>query len=186
MIAASDVRNGTTVEIDNNIFQVIEFLHVKPGKGAAFVRAKLKNVRTGGVVEQTFRPEEKLARAIIDRREFNYLYGGQGTWTFMNNESYEQLELNETQVGDAKNYLLENMTVMIAEWAGNIIGIDLPNTVELEVVETEPGFKGDTATGATKPAKLETGYVVNVPLFINQGDRLKIDTRSGAYLGRAQ
>lgn len=185
MISVNDVRNGTTIEIDGNVFQVIEFLHVKPGKGAAFVRTKLKNVRTGGVVETTFRAGEKVAKAQIDRREFQYLYSGQGSWAFMNTESYEQIELTDEQIGDAKNYLLENMMVQIAEWKGNIIGVDMQNTVELKVVETEPGFKGDTATGATKAAKLETGYTVNVPLFINLGDVLKIDTRTGEYLGRA-
>lgn len=185
MISVNDVRNGTTIEIDGQVFQVIEFLHVKPGKGAAFVRTKLRNVVSGGVVETTFRAGEKVAKAHIDRREFQYLYGGQGTYTFMNTETFEQLELNDDQIGEAKNYLLENMMAQIAEWNGVIIGIDLPNTVELKVVDTEPGFKGDTATGATKAASLETGYVVNVPLFINTGDVLKIDTRTGAYLGRA-
>lgn len=185
MISINDVRNGMTLEIDGQVYQVIEFLHVKPGKGAAFVRTKLKNVISGGVIETTFRAGEKVARAQVERREFQYLYGGQGGWTFMNTETYEQIELNEEQIGDAKNYLLENMLVNIASWKGNIIGVDLPNTVELKVVDTEPGFKGDTATGATKPATLETGYVVNVPLFINAGDVLKIDTRTGAYLGRA-
>lgn len=185
MISVNDVRNGTTIELDGNIFQVIEFMHVKPGKGAAFVRTKLRNIRTGGVVETTFRAGEKVAKALIERREYQFLYAGSDEWTFMNNETYDQLTLNAQQVGDAKNYLLENMAVQIVDWQGNIIGLELPNTVELAVVETEPGFRGDTATGTTKPARLETGYVVNVPLFINQGDKLKIDTRSGAYLGRA-
>jgi elongation factor P len=185
MISAGDFRKGTTVEMNGQVFQIIDFMHVKPGKGAAFVRAKLKNVQNGGVVETTFNPSVKLPKAQVERREFQFLYGGQGLWTFMNTESYDQIELNSDQVGDAKNYLLENMMATISEWKGNIIGIDLPNTVELEVVETEPGFKGDTATGTVKAAKLETGYSVNVPLFINQGDKLKIDTRTGDYLGRA-
>jgi len=185
MISINDVKNGMTLEIDGQVYQVIEFLHVKPGKGAAFVRTKLKNVVSGGVIETTFRAGEKVPRAQVERREYQYLYGGQGSWTFMNTETYEQIELNEDQIGDAKNYLLENMLVQIASWKGNIIGVDLPNTVELKVVDTEPGFKGDTATGATKPATLETGYVVNVPLFVNVGDVLKIDTRTGQYLGRA-
>jgi elongation factor P len=185
MISASDVRKGTTIEMDGKLLQVIDFLHVKPGKGAAFVRVKLKDIRGGGVVDTTLNPGDKFPKANIDRREFQYLYGGQGTWTFMNNESYEQMELTEAQLGDAKNYLLENMNVQIAEWNGIIIGVDLPNTVELAVVETEPGFAGDTATGAQKNATLETGYSVKVPLFINVGDKLKIDTRSGDYLGRA-
>lgn len=185
MMSVNDVRNGTTLEIDGNVFQVIEFMHVKPGKGAAFVRTKLKNVKTGGVVESTFRAGEKVQKALIERREYQFLYSGQGVWTFMNTETYEQVELNQEQIGDAQNYLLENMMVYIVDWKGTVIGVELPNTVELKVVETEPGFKGDTATGTTKAARLETGYVVNVPLFINTGDVLKIDTRSGAYLGRA-
>jgi elongation factor P len=185
MISVNDIRNGTTIEVDGQVYQVIEFLHVKPGKGAAFVRTKLKNVKTGGVIETTFRAGEKVAKAQIDRREHQFLYASQGTWTFMNTETYEQVELTDEQIGDAKNYLLENMMVQIVDWKGTIIGVELPNTVELKVVETEPGFKGDTATGAVKPAKLETGYVVNVPLFINNGDVLKIDTRTGEYLGRA-
>ncbi|MFZ5824053.1 MAG: elongation factor P [Bacillota bacterium] len=185
MISVNDIRNGMTIEMDGNVFQVIEFLHVKPGKGAAFVRTKLKNVITGGVVETTFRAGEKVGRAIVERREYQFLYANQGVWTFMNTETYEQLELNADQIGDAKNYLLENMMVQIIDWKGTIIGLDLPNTVELKVVETEPGFKGDTATGTYKAATLETGYVVQVPLFINNGDVLKIDTRSGAYLQRA-
>lgn len=185
MISVNDVRNGTTIEMDGNVFQVIEFQHVKPGKGAAFVRTKLKNVRTGSVVETTFRAGEKVGKANIERRDYQFLYAGQGSWAFMNNETYEQIELNETQIGDAKHYLLENMVVQIVDWKGTLIGVELPNTVELKVVETDPGFKGDTATGTTKPATLETGYVVSVPLFINPGDVLKIDTRSGAYLGRA-
>jgi elongation factor P len=185
VISVNDIRNGMTIEIDGNVFSVIEFLHVKPGKGAAFVRTKLKNVITGGVVETTFRAGEKVARATVERREFQFLYANQGTWTFMNTETFEQIELNEEQIGDAKNYLLENMMVQIVEWKNTIIGVELPNTVELKVTETEPGFKGDTATGTYKPAKLETGYVVQVPLFINVGDVLKIDTRTGQYLQRA-
>jgi elongation factor P len=186
MISASDIRNGTTIEIDGNLFQVIEFLHVKPGKGAAFVRAKLKNIRTGNVVETTFNPNEKLARAQLERREYQFLYSTpDGDYTFMNNETYDQITLNKDQIGDAPNSLLENMNVQIVDWNGTVIGVELPNTVELEVIETEPGFKGDTATGTTKPAKLQTGYVVKVPLFINTGEKLKIDTRTGEYLGRA-
>lgn len=185
MISVNDLRNGMTIEIDGNVFQVVEFLHVKPGKGAAFVRTKLRNVINGGVTETTFRAGEKVEQATVERREYQFLYENQGLWTFMNTETYEQIELNADQIGDAKNYLLENMMCQISNWKGNIIGVDLPNTVELKVVETEPGFKGDTATGTYKPAKLETGYVVQVPLFINTGDVLKIDTRTGAYLQRA-
>jgi elongation factor P len=185
MISVNEVRNGTTIERDGHVFMVLEFQHVKPGKGAAFVRTKLRNVRNGGVVEITFRAGEKVQKALIERREYQFLYSGQGVWTFMNTESYEQIELSEQQIGETKNYLLENMMVNIVDWKGTIIGVDLPNTVELKVVETDAGFKGDTATGTSKAAKLETGYSVNVPLFINNGDLLKIDTRSGEYLGRA-
>jgi len=174
-----------TIEIDGTVYQVIEFLHVKPGKGAAFVRTKLKNILTGATIETTFRAGEKVEQANVDRREYQFLYEDQGMWVFMNNETFEQVELTRDQVGNAPNFLLENMTVQIASWKGQIIGVDLPNTVELRVVETEPGFKGDTATGTYKPAKLETGYVVQVPLFINPGDVLKIDTRTGQYLSRA-
>lgn len=174
-----------TIELDGTVYQVIEFLHVKPGKGAAFVRTKLKNVLTGTTIETTFRAGEKVAQANVDRREYQFLYADQGVWVFMNTETYEQVELTREQIGDAPNFLLENMMVQIAYWNGQVIGVDLPNTVELKVVETEPGFKGDTATGTYKPAKLETGYVVQVPLFINVGDVLKIDTRTGEYLQRA-
>jgi elongation factor P len=185
VISVNDIRNGTTIELDNNVFSVIEFQHVKPGKGAAFVRTKLRNVQTGSVVDTTFRAGEKVAKAMIERRDYQFLYANQGVWTFMNNETFEQIEMSEGQIGDTRNYLLENMVVQIVDWKGTIIGIDMANTVELKVVETDPGFKGDTATGANKPATLETGYVATVPLFINVGDVLKIDTRSGAYLGRA-
>lgn len=186
MISVNDIRNGSTIEMDGNVYVVLEFLHVKPGKGAAFVRTKLKNARTGQVLETTFRAGEKVGKASIERREYQFLYAStDGEYTFMNNETFDQITLRKDQLGDAPNYLLENMNVYIVDWQGTIIGVELPNTVELEVVETEPGFKGDTATGATKQAKLETGYVVNVPLFINQGEKLKVDTRSGAYLGRA-
>ena len=185
MISVNDLRNGMTIEMDGTVYQVIEFLHVKPGKGAAFVRTKLKNVLTGGVIETTFRAGEKVPTANVERREYQYLYENQGAFVFMNTETYEQIELTREQVGDAPHFLLENMLVQIATWNGRIIGVDLPNTVELRVVETEPGFKGDTATGTYKPAKLETGYVVQVPLFVNVGDVLKIDTRTGEYLQRA-
>lgn len=185
MISVNDIRRGTVVEYEGGVFQVLEFLHVKPGKGAAFVRAKLKNLRTGAVVDTTFNAGEKLPKANINRQEYQYLYESDGFWTFMNTETYEQVQLNEAQVGDQKFFLLENMNVYIVDWNGTVIGLELPNTVELEVVETEPGFAGDTATGAVKPARLQTGYQVKVPLFINVGDKVKIDTRSGEYLGRA-
>ncbi len=185
MSSVNDLRNGMTIEMDGTVYQVIECLHVKPGKGAAFVRTKLKNVLTGATIETTFRAGEKVPQANVDRREYQFLYADQGVWVFMNNETYEQIELTRDQIGDAPNFLLENMTVQIASWNGQIIGVDLPNTVELKVVETEPGFKGDTATGTYKPAKLETGYVVQVPLFVNNGDVIKVDTRTGEYLSRA-
>lgn len=185
MISVNDLRNGMTIEMDGTVYQVIEFLHVKPGKGAAFVRTKLKNILTGATIETTFRAGEKVEQANVDRREYQFLYADQGVWVFMNNETFEQIELTKEQVGNAPNFLLENMTVQIASWKGQVIGVDLPNTVELKVVETEPGFKGDTATGTYKPAKLETGYVVQVPLFVNTGDVIKVDTRTGEYLSRA-
>jgi len=185
VISVNDLRNGMTIEMDGTVYQVIEFLHVKPGKGAAFVRTKLKNILTGATIETTFRAGEKVEQANVDRREYQFLYADQGVWVFMNNETFEQIELTEEQVGNAPNFLLENMTVQIASWKGQVIGVDLPNTVELKVVETEPGFKGDTATGTYKPAKLETGYVVQVPLFVNTGDVIKVDTRTGEYLSRA-
>lgn len=185
MISVNDFSRGVVIEWEGGVFQVVEFLHVKPGKGAAFVRAKLKNVRTGAVVDTTFRGGEKMPRAVIDRSEYQYLYNDGGTFTFMHLETYEQVGLNTDQVGDAIHFLKENMNVYLVTWQGAVIGLELPNTVELVVTETDPGFKGDTAQGGTKPATLETGYVVQVPLFINQGDKLKIDTRTGAYISRA-
>lgn len=185
MISVNDFRTGTTIELDGAVWVVVEFLHVKPGKGAAFVRTKLKNIRTGAVQERTFRAGEKVPRAHIDRREMQYLYASGDQYTFMDTENYEQIALTRDQLGDGINFLLENMMVYVAFHEGKPIGVDLPNTVELTVVETDPGVKGDTATGGSKPAKLETGYVVQVPLFINMGDKLKIDTRTGEYISRA-
>jgi elongation factor P len=186
MISSSDFRTGLTIEIDNDVWQIVDFQHVKPGKGAAFVRTKMKNVRTGAVVERTFNPGEKLPKAHIDNRQMQYLYENDGMFVFMDNESYEQLELNSDQLGDAKKFLKENMNIGVMMFQGSIIGVDLPNSVDLEVIECDPGVRGDTATGATKMAKLETGYSVRVPLFINQGDVLRIDTRSGDYIERAR
>lgn len=185
MISSNDFRNGVTIEIDNDVWQVVDFQHVKPGKGAAFVRAKLKNLRTGAVIERTFNAGEKLPRAQVDRREMQYLYMSDNMYYFMDNENYEQIGLTEEQLGEARNFLKENMNLGIVFFQGTIIGVDLPNTVELTVVETDPGIRGDTATGGAKPAKLETGYVVRVPLFINVGDVLRIDTRTGDYIERA-
>lgn len=185
MISSNDFRTGVTIEIDNDVWQVVDFQHVKPGKGAAFVRAKLKNVRTGAVVERTFNAGEKMPKAHIDNRQMQYLYESGGMYVFMDNETYEQIELGADKLTDAINFLKENMTISIMLFQGNIIGVDIPNAVELEVVETDPGIRGDTATGGKKPAKLETGYTVQVPLFINVGDVLRIDTRSGQYIERA-
>lgn len=185
MISSNDFRTGVTIEIDNDVWQVVDFQHVKPGKGAAFVRAKLKNLRTGAVVERTFNAGEKMPKAHVDNRQMQYLYESGGSYVFMDNETYEQIELSADTLGNAINFLKENMTISILMFQGSIIGVELPNSVELEVVETDPGIRGDTATGGTKPAKLETGYVVKVPLFINVGDILRVDTRNGQYIERA-
>ena len=185
MISSNDFRPGVTIEIDNQVWQVVDFQHVKPGKGAAFVRAKIKNLQTGAVVERTFNAGEKLPRAHVDRRPMQYLYESDGSYNFMDNETYDQIMLTKEQLDTALNFLKENMEISIMFFNGVVIGVELPNSVDLEVVETDPGIRGDTATGGTKPAKLETGYVVKVPLFINTGDVLRIDTRSGDYIERA-
>ncbi|MCL2617150.1 MAG: elongation factor P [Defluviitaleaceae bacterium] len=185
MISAGEFRNGVTLEIDGDIFVIIEFQHVKPGKGAAFVRTKLRNLISGGVTERTFRPTEKFPRAHIDRRNMQYLYNDGELYNFMDNETFEQSALSSADVGDSLKFVKENETVTMLMHNGNVFGIEPPTVVELEVTDTEPGFKGDTATGATKPAVLETGATVTVPLFINIGDKLKIDTREGEYVGRA-
>lgn len=184
MVQAGDFRNGLTVEIDNNIFQIIEFQHVKPGKGAAFVRTKLKNIRNGGVVERTFRPTEKFPQARIDRNDMQYLYNDGDLYHFMDVSTYEQIALNEEAIGDALKFVKENEMVKICAHNGSVFAIEPPLFVELEIIETEPGFKGDTAQGATKPSKVETGATVYVPLFVEQGDKIKIDTRTGEYLSR--
>ena len=184
MISAGDFRNGVTLEMEGNIYQIIEFQHVKPGKGAAFVRTKLKNIINGGVVEKTFRPTEKFPQARIDRVEMQYLYTVGDLFHFMNTETYDQIALNKDAIGDALKFVKENEMVKICSHNGNVFAVEPPLFVELEVTETEPGFKGDTATGATKPATVETGAVVYVPLFVETGDKLKIDTRSGEYLSR--
>lgn len=185
MISTSDFKTGLTIELDNDVWQIVEFQHVKPGKGAAFVRSKLKNVRNGNIQERTFRTTEKMPKAHIETRKMQYLYNTGDEYTFMDNESYDQINLTSAQLADALKYLLENMMVSIIMYQGETIGVDLPNTVELEVVETEPGIKGDTASGGSKPAKMETGLVVQVPFFINVGDKLIIDTRDGDYVSRA-
>jgi elongation factor P len=184
MVSVSDLRTGLTIEIDNDVYSVVEFQHVKPGKGAAFVRTKLKNVKTGGVVEKTFNAGEKVPKAHVDRREMQYLYNDGLSYTFMDNANYEQMELSKEQLGDTLKWIKENMSIHILLYQGKSIGIEPPTFVELEVVETAPGIKGDTASGGTKPAKVETGAVVNVPFFVNVGDKLQIDTRNGSYLKR--
>lgn len=185
MISVNDFKTGVTVELDGAAYQVVDFQHVKPGKGAAFVRAKLKNVQTGATVEKTFRGGEKISKAHVDRREMQYLYNDGQDYICMDNENYEQISISKSQIGDGVKWLLENMNIQVLVFNGNIIGLELPNFVELQVTETEPGIKGDTATGATKNATLETGAVVQVPLFIEEGDRLRIDTRTGQYMERA-
>ena len=185
MISAGDFRNGVTFEEDGNVLQVVEFQHVKPGKGAAFVRAKMRNMSTGAVVERTFNAGERLPKARIERRTMQYLYESDGMYVFMDNETYEQTELSKETLGSALNFLQENMDVKIMSYENRVLGVDLPNTVNLTVVETEPGIKGDTATGGSKNATMNTGYVVKVPLFINEGDVLAIDTRTGDYISRA-
>jgi len=185
MISTSDFRTGVTIDIDGNVWQIVDFQHVKPGKGAAFVRVKMKNVKTGAVVERTFNPGEKIPRARVDNRQMQFLYESDGAYTFMDNETYDQMEITAEQLGTATRFLKENMDINVLFYNNQIIGVEMPYSVELRVVETEPGIKGDTATGATKNATLETGYVVRVPLFINNDEVLRIDTRSGDYIERA-
>ena len=185
MISAGDFRNGITFEMDGNVVQVIEFQHVKPGKGAAFVRTKYKNVITGAVVERSFNPTDKYPTAYIERKDMQYLYSDGDLYYFMDNETYEQQPIDKSKLGPAFQFVKENMEVKVLSYKGNVFGVEPPNFVELEVTETDPGFKGDTATNATKPATLETGAEIKVPLFINQGDMIRIDTRTGEYMERA-
>ena len=184
MISAGDFRNGITIEFDNNVYQIIEFQHVKPGKGAAFVRTKLKNIKNGGVVEKTFRPTEKCPQARIDRKDMQYLYNDGDLYNFMDTETYEQIALDAETIGDALKFVKENEMCKVCSHNGSVFSVEPPLFVELEITETEPGFKGDTATGASKPAIVETGAQVSVPLFVEQGDKIKIDTRTGEYLSR--
>ena len=185
MVSAGDFKNGLTIEYENSVYQIIEFQHVKPGKGAAFVRTKLKDIISGGVVETSFRPTERFENAVIDRKAMQYLYADGDMFYFMDNETYEQIALNSDQIGDALKFVKENEECRICSYKGSVFSVEPPLFVELEVTDTEPGFKGNTATGATKPAIVETGAQVAVPLFVNQGDRIKIDTRTGEYLSRA-
>lgn len=185
MISTSEFKTGITIEYDGAIYTVLEFQHVKPGKGAAFVRSKLKNLRTGSIVDKTFRAGEKMGRAHLERKEMEYLYSDGDSFHLMDVETYEQIALSADQVGEGIKYLKENDHLQILMHGDEIIGVDVPLTVVLEIAETEPGIKGDTASGASKPAVTETGLTVQVPLFVNSGDKIKIDTRSGAYIERA-
>ena len=184
VVSTNDLKNGMTLEIDGNLWNVVEFQHVKPGKGHAFVRSKLKNARTGAVVDKTFRSDEKVERAIIDKREMQYLYRDGDDFVFMDTETYDQLHVAPETLGTAADYLLESNTAHMLMHGTDIIGVDLPAAVELPIAETEPGIQGDRVSGARKPATLVTGLIVQVPLFVEPGDTLKIDTRSGEYLSR--
>ena len=184
MISAGDFRNCITIEYDNNIYQIIEFQHVKPGKGAAFVRTKLRNVITGAVVEKTFSPTEKVPPAFVDRKEMQYLYADGDLYYFMDTETYEQVPINPSELDDNFKFVKENMVCKVLSYKGKVFGVEPPNFVELEVTQTDPGFKGDTATNATKPATLETGAEIRVPLFIDIGEMIRIDTRTGEYMER--
>ena len=184
-LTTNDLKNGMTLNLPEGLYQVVEFQHVKPGKGGAFVRTTLKNVRTGAVVDRTFRGGEKVEQAVIDKREMQFLYRDGSEFVFMDNESYDQLQVAPGALGPSANYIVEGSTAQLAMYNNEIVGVELPAAVELTVRETEPGIQGDRVSGARKPATLETGLVVQVPLFVNTGDRLKVDTRSGEYITRA-
>jgi elongation factor P len=185
MISAGDFRNGATFDMDGNVFQIIEFQHVKPGKGAAFVRTKIRNVISGAVVERTFNPSDKYPTAFIERKEMQYLYEDGGLYYFMDNETYENVPIGADVLGDAFKFVKENMDVKVLSYKGSVFGVEPPFFVELEITKTDPGFKGDTATNATKPATLETGAEIRVPLFVDEGDKIRVDTRTGEYMERA-
>ena len=185
MISAGDFRNGVTFDMDGNVFQIIEFQHVKPGKGAAFVRTKIRNVISGAVVERTFSPTDKFPTAYVERRDMQYLYNDGGLYYFMDNETYENIPISESTLGDNFKFVKENTDVKVLSYKGNIFGVEPPFFMELQVTQTDPGFKGNTATNALKPATLETGAQINVPLFINEGDMIRVDTRTGEYMERA-
>jgi elongation factor P len=184
-VSTNDLRNGMTLDLPEGLFNVVEFQHVKPGKGGAFVRTKLKNQRTGAVIERTYRADEKLEQAIIDKREMQFLYRDGTDYVFMDNTSYEQLQVTIDQLGDAANFLKEGDDAVLQFFGTEIVGVDLPAAVELTVTQTEPGIQGDRVSGARKPATLETGIVLQVPLFVNPGERIRVDTRTGEYLTRA-
>lgn len=185
MISAGDFRNGVTFEMDGNVVQIIEFQHVKPGKGAAFVRTKIRNVITGSVTEKTFNPNDKYPTAFVERKDMQYLYNDSGLYYFMDNESFENIPINEAILGDNFKFVKENTDVKILSYKGTVFGVEPPNFVELTITKTEPGVRGDTATNVTKPAELETGAEIRVPIFINEGDTIRIDTRTGEYMERA-
>ena len=184
-ITTNDLKNGMTLDLPEGLFNVVEFQHVKPGKGGAFVRTTLKNARTGQVLERTFRAAEKVERAVIDKREMQFLYREGDDYVFMDNSSYEQMQVGTVTLGSAANYLIEGSTAVLQMYGTEIVGVDIPASVELTITDTEPGVQGDRVSGARKPATLETGLVVQVPLFVNPGDRIKVDTRSGEYLSKA-
>jgi elongation factor P len=183
-VSTNDLRNGMALALPEGLFTVVEFQHVKPGKGGAFVRTKIKNVKTGAVLDRTYRADEKLEQAIIDKREMQYLYRESAHYVFMDNTTYDQLHVDEATLGDAARFLKEGDSAVLQMWNDEVVGVDLPAAVELTVAQTEPGVQGDRVSGARKPATLETGHVVQVPLFVNPGDRIKVDTRSGEYLTR--
>ena len=185
MISAGEFRNGITFELDGNVMQIVEFQHVKPGKGAAFVRTKVRNVISGAVLEKTFNPTEKFPPAFVERKEMQYLYSDGPLYYFMDSETYEQQPIDVAILGDSFRFVKENMEVKVLSYKGSVFGVEPPNFVELEITETDPGFKGDTATNATKPAVLETGAEIRVPLFLEQGDMIRVDTRTGEYMERA-
>jgi elongation factor P len=181
----NDLKTGMTLDLSEGLFQVVDFQHVKPGKGPAFVRTKLRNVRNGGVLDRTFRSDERVVQAVVDKRDMQFLYRDGGDYVFMDNTTYEQIHVGPAALGDATNYIVDGSTMVLQFYKDEIIGTDLPAAVELTVTETEPGIQGDRVSGARKPATLETGLVVQVPLFVNQGERIKVDTRSAEYLTRA-
>jgi elongation factor P len=183
--STNDLKNGMSLEIEGNLFSVVEFQHVKPGKGGAFVRTKLRNLRNGAVIERTFRADERVEQAILEKRDMQFLYNAGETYTFMDTSNYEQTEMERGQIGDAINYLKENDVAMVVSYGDEIVTVELPASVELLIAETDPGLQGDRVSGARKPATLETGLVIQVPLFVSQGDKVKVDTRTGEYLTRA-
>jgi elongation factor P len=185
MVSAGDFRNGVTFDIDGNVFQIVEFQHVKPGKGAAFVRVKMRNVISGSVVERTFNPSDKYPSAFVERRDMQYLYNDGELYFFMDKETYEQEPINGKDLGDSFRFVMENMDCKVLSYKGKVFGVEPPNFVELKITQTDPGFKGDTATNVTKSAIVETGAEIRVPLFINEGDKVRLDTRTGEYMERA-